>query len=168
MFLHEVSSQILHDKHLYHHPNWPGLSFLAQVPGIDAPLPPLNYPSLSPKYQFSTQDLCWAVLSLVGSSDLFLQPATTYSSFKSLFKMAPLEKTEGQPGTIPWVPFPQTYHGLGQSSLLYAPWHQWLHVYYVVSQHSAPEQGLWSQCTQAQILAPSRASRSVSSFVKWT
>ena len=89
LFLHKVSSQILHVKRLYHHPDWSELRLVTQIPEIDTLLPPLT--TLPIRRSTTSQFRVFAELCppLGVSSRLFLQLATTLSSFKSLFKTEP-------------------------------------------------------------------------------
>lgn len=80
MLLHKVSSQILHVKYL--------IESYFSAPGNRCFSPASHHPSH--QHQVPVLDsgplLCYA-LSLGVSTDLFLQIATTFSSFKSLFEI---------------------------------------------------------------------------------
>lgn len=97
MFLNKVSSQLFHVEHPHHKDTCPGLSLITKVPGIDVPHSSLATSATSPKYHLSTRGLPNHAFSMVGSSDLFIQLATPFSSYKFPFKMSPPWKDKAQP-----------------------------------------------------------------------
>lgn len=87
--LHEVSSQIFHVKHLYHHPDWPGLSLVTEIPGTDVPLPSLTAPPMSRSTTSQLRVFAELWLLLAEPSCLCLQLVTTLYPFKTQFKTVP-------------------------------------------------------------------------------
>lgn len=173
MFLHEASSQIPHVKCLYRHPDCPGLSLVDQILGIDALPPPL--PTLAITQSTTSQFRAFAELCPLfgGSSCSFLQPATPFSFFKSLFKTAPLWKDRGTARDFILSPTSPARHVLGQMSLLCDPWYSvvtWLNTAFTMFYHSLVFLNTGSGASVPLLKSGLLClpAGSASSFVQWT